>query len=123
MAAKPVCKYGAKCYRKNGDHLTNYDHKLDEIDTTNENKCPNIIDTTPKKSDSKSKCEDKKFEENSEKFELNSIKDIREIVNEENRMKMPEDFYDLIEFLKTLDSNNPKGILINLNFCILFNKL
>lgn len=27
MAAKrPVCKYGAECYRKNPDHLKNYYH-------------------------------------------------------------------------------------------------
>ena len=33
MAAKrPVCKYGAECYRKNPDHLKNYYHppKADE---------------------------------------------------------------------------------------------
>ena len=34
MAAKrPVCKYGAECYRKNTDHLKNYYHptKADEV--------------------------------------------------------------------------------------------
>lgn len=26
MAAKPVCKYGASCYRKNPDHLKQFSH-------------------------------------------------------------------------------------------------
>jgi hypothetical protein len=120
MTTKQVCRYGAKCYRKNSDHLSNYEHKSDETNPTNENKCPNIIETKSDKPELKSKCENKNIEENSEKYDLNSIKDIRELVNDENRMKMPEDFYDLIEFLKTLDANNPKSII---NYDILINIL
>lgn len=30
MASKPKCKYGSKCYRKNGSHLENYAHEQDE---------------------------------------------------------------------------------------------
>ena len=26
MASKPVCKYGASCYRKNPDHIKQYSH-------------------------------------------------------------------------------------------------
>jgi hypothetical protein len=26
MASKPVCKYGASCYRKNPDHFKQYSH-------------------------------------------------------------------------------------------------
>jgi hypothetical protein len=107
MATKPICKYGEKCYRKNNDHLSDYDHKSNE---TNENKCPNIIEMNSHQSELKSNWDDKNVEATSDKYDLNSINDIRELVNGENRMKMPNDFYDLIEFLTALNPDDPKSI-------------
>jgi len=54
----------------------------------------------------KPKSDEKNIEAPSE----NCIKDIRELVNVENKMTMPEDFYDLIEFLTIIDPNNPKSM-------------
>ena len=35
--------------------------------------------------------------------------DIRELVLEHNQMQMPEDFYELLDFCKSINSNDPKS--------------
>ena len=38
---KKICKYGDKCYRKNEDHLKNYDHESQaQTEVFDENTCP-----------------------------------------------------------------------------------
>ncbi len=35
--------------------------------------------------------------------------DIKEFVFENNKMHMPDDFYEIIEFCRSIDSKNPKS--------------
>lgn len=83
---KPLCKYGDKCYRKNPDHLKNYDHgPIEEESLLNdENSLPNCdeplkeekIDSISKNSEL-TKANDhlgQSESENLEKFDLSGIK-------------------------------------------------
>jgi hypothetical protein len=144
MSAKPACKFGSKCYRKNKDHFKNYDHSespndidppaaaaqiVKEID---ENVCPS--DSKPQAVTGKRKPEDtaetsastreknprienssvrKTLDENVEKFDLSEVKDLRSFVNEHNQMKMPEHFYNFLDFCKSIDSNDPKSNILS----------
>jgi hypothetical protein len=138
MASKPACKFGSKCYRKNKDHFKNYEHS-DSQDTAeaspavrdteerDENICPDnskpSIETNKRKLEenelsSKEKIAKsesnpvvkKTVDQNIEKFDLTAIKDIKAFVHEHNGMHMPEDFYNFLEFCKSLDSTDPKSI-------------
>ncbi len=46
--------------------------------------------------------------------------DIKDLVVEHNQMQMPEDFYDLLEFCKSIDKKNPKRIYFRLILIISF---
>ena len=89
---KQVCKYGDKCYRKNEDHLKNYDHetKVENV-VSDENTCPESSNssndssqktTQSKKDDLKPQtvqteplgAEIKKIEVLVENFDLNEMK-------------------------------------------------
>lgn len=121
---KKVCKYGEKCFRKNADHIKNYDH---EKDVTDENSCPETQSSDDKAKEEK-RDDVKKNTENAtkpktetvdvEKYDLTEIKDIKSLVLEVNQMQMPDDFYDFLEFCKSIDSQDPKSNL-KLNFLLL----
>ena len=119
---KKVCKYGEKCFRKNADHIKNYDH---EKDVTDENSCPETQSAEVKakeeiRDDVKKNTENtiKPKTETVEIYDLNEIKDIKSLVLEVNQMQMPDDFYDFLEFCKSIDSQDPKSNL-KLNFILL----
>lgn len=120
--SKPVCKFGQKCYRKNPDHFDKFEHE--ETDETNEeNQAPVVTETTRKRKQVdepeavKPVKEIKTCDKNDaqvdkqpvEKFDLNLVKDMSSFVQEHYRMSMPDDFYDFLEFCKSLDASNPKS--------------
>lgn len=143
MTKKEPCKYGAKCYRKNPDHLKDFTHD-DSIYESNDDDLneslsePNILETTQDKRDNLAEeaiVQSDGLEQKNilldkvDKIDLSKIKgicflifrkiciiilefffiDIRELVLEHNQMQMPEDFYELLEFCKFINSNDPKS--------------
>lgn len=81
---KPLCKYGDKCFRKNPNHLKNFEHSLEKLE--NEENL-NQKDDDKKSSDESEKLdillkksenfiEYKENLENLEKFDLSKIKGV-----------------------------------------------
>ena len=148
---KEVCKFGDKCYRKNADHLKNYDHSPDEtaeqidelkakktIKSEIENISPESNLSAKVSSKRKqeeilelpkvkvSKCESSAIvlqvnvvDASAERFDLSEIKDLHSFVTEQNQMEMPNDFYDFLDFCKSLSPSDPKSNVKNLNILIL----
>jgi hypothetical protein len=74
----------------------------EEIFNTDENKCPSTKNKIP--------IEEKvETETEVEKFDLNEITDFRKFVNEQNQLEMPDDFYDFLDFCKSIDHQDPKS--------------
>jgi len=124
--SKPLCKYGVKCFRKNQKHLDDFNHnieketmKIDKIENSDliiqadkdkenvENRRESLEKNPPKKR----RKSDEDLNRNVEKIDLTTIKDIKDLVKEYNKMGMPDDFYELIDFCKSLDPKNPKNAL------------
>ena len=51
-SSKPVCKYGASCYRKNPDHIKNYCHPGRNGDE-DQNRCSKTVERERLTKDSK----------------------------------------------------------------------
>lgn len=132
--SKPLCKYGIKCFRKNADHLKNFNHfteeksseikknieiikkeKFDEkIDSENFSEKENIEnrrESLEKNPGKKRKLSNEKTDGIIDKIDLTKVTDIKELVLEYNQMQMPEDFYELLEFCKSINPENPKDAL------------
>lgn len=65
MASKPKqkCKYGATCYRKNRDHLADFEHQKDDQSGDDEKNGTNSNSDVDEEEDDKAKCS---FENNKE---------------------------------------------------------
>ena len=99
---KRKCTFGDKCYRKNKDHLENYDHPFKD-DEEVVNKKTKIEENIESKSELVVEAKKELVEQNED--------DIRKLVLEENKMQMPEDFYDFLEFCKSINKKDPKNAL------------
>ncbi len=44
-------------------------------------------------------------------YDLSEVKDLKEFVLEVYKLKMPEDFYDFLDFCKSLNPNDPKSLI------------
>jgi hypothetical protein len=118
---KAKCKYGNKCYRKNEAHLQEFAHSGDDEDgdeQTSLNSSLPIDEDDAAASDDKDVFS-KTFEikpdtenlENIEKIDLDQVKDVKELISEHYQMQMPDDFYEFLEFCKSIDPKDPKRIL------------
>ncbi|KAK2155339.1 hypothetical protein LSH36_242g02006 [Paralvinella palmiformis] len=138
---KPICKYGAKCYRKNRKHLEEYMHPDDKDESTEPEKKKAKIDQFFTKKGSVNKCdqdtggesddvkdnetstvagqcsgyirdpESSTQEESETSEDPPSPADIRENIKQKFLMEMPDDFYNFWEFSKTLNDTNPTDAL------------
>jgi hypothetical protein len=112
---KRKCDFGDKCYRKNKDHIENYDHpsKPEELVKENKKKRVKIESSETKKVENIEELV-KQNEEKIAKIETNeseNLENIEALIYDHNKMKMPDDFYDFLDFCKSLDSKDPKNAL------------
>ena len=107
---KRKCAFGDKCYRKNKDHFEEYEHPSKKI-KQKEEEIDNEKLEIPSELEAKSSNNLEDANEKPVKEEETGAGDIRTLVFEQNKMEMPEDFYDFLEFCRTLDKINPKMAL------------
>jgi hypothetical protein len=117
-----LCKYGDKCFRKgNAKHMGSFRHEpLPETtqDDLQENQDPvdqrrESLETKPskkRKPNSPETIEPVTESDDGNRIDLKKIKDLKSLVLEYNSgMQLPEDFYELLEFCKTNNPNDPKS--------------
>lgn len=100
-STKPLCKYGAKCYRKHPDHLKAFRHPSPEEDEQVED-----VDHSP----SKPSPVQKPTTTNStvslmELTELDGDKLLRQLY----QMDFPKDLAEFWKFCSNLNTKNPRG--------------
>jgi hypothetical protein len=130
---KPVCSYGEKCFRKNKDHIENYEHpekpaKRQRTDPKSTSKAKdkaktNEMFTKPLPEGPKLPMEiiDLKQIEGeclTDQYVISSLftcyrffLDIKSLIFENQKMQMPDDFYDFLDFCKSLKPDDPKSRL------------
>ena len=70
---KKICKYGNKCYRKNEDHLKNFDHEVSAA-ISDENTCPESNSSNESDSKVQMKNDDLKPSESSGSDSCQTVK-------------------------------------------------
>nr|CAG4638660.1 EOG090X0BAY [Cyclestheria hislopi] len=127
---KPLCKYGSSCYRKNPEHLANFNHPK-TLDTTenqeaiqDEKHHDELQSNQDAKRNAKSvhleQTEVKVVGSNSDVVEKDkaSLSELPASIQEQIKLAflvdMPEDFYSMWEFLNHMDDKNPSGLLESL---------
>ncbi|KAL5460079.1 hypothetical protein EMCRGX_G033497 [Ephydatia muelleri] len=113
MAGKPVCKYGASCYRKNAEHLQSFSHPH----TANETPSPSSQNELPESlpAAKRTKKEDVGVTTQS-KTEIASSSGTPELcrkqIKEQFLVDMPDDFTQFWDLCKSLDSCHPELALM-----------
>lgn len=109
---RPLCKYGAKCYRKHPDHLRDFDHP--STDKKEEEDEDEVEDVPDENSASSSPVKRTTISANStislmELFELNGEK----LLSSLYQMEFPIDLYEFWRFCSTMNNKNPRGMKEN----------
>ncbi|ELT89494.1 hypothetical protein CAPTEDRAFT_108777 [Capitella teleta] len=125
---KKKCRYGRSCYRKNDQHLRDYDHGSgsesgDEVTATE----PDSLPEPPKKKSKiteffksqDDKVKEVEVEESADicQVEEDSIAapaspaDVKENIKSKFGVEMPEDFYEFWQFAESLNKKNPTDAL------------
>jgi len=118
ISTRPLCKYGAKCYRKHPDHLRAYHHpstdKKEEDDDDEDSWISEPIKkTSPTNSPSSSSPVKHKTTTSSsnstisliELLELNGEK----LLSHLYKMEFPLDLYEFWKFCSNINNKNPRG--------------
>ncbi|XP_065898955.1 histone PARylation factor 1-like [Dysidea avara] len=104
MATKrPVCKYGAECYRKNPDHLKSYYHPSKADEESKVKLKQSTLPTDP--SETQTKLIPKGTSDGGK------VTDPRSSIKEKFLVDMPQDFYDFWDFCKVLNPVAPEEAL------------
>jgi len=108
-STRPLCKYGAKCYRKHPDHLRAFHHpstdkKEEEEKEDDDNECSSTEKT------SSSPVKHTTSSNNStlslmELIELNGEK----LLSQLYQMEFPSDLYEFWKFCSNMNNKNPRG--------------
>jgi hypothetical protein len=117
-STRPLCKYGAKCYRKHPDHLRAYHHpttdKKEEEEDDDEDSWTSepTKKTSPINSASSSPVKTKTTTSASnstislmELAELNGEK----LLSHVYQMEFPSDLYEFWKFCSNMNNKNPRG--------------
>ena len=104
---RPLCKYGAKCYRKHPDHLKAYYHPSEDTDNDDD-------DDEEEKKEEKSSPQPQAPSSSSststislmELAELNGDK----LLSNVYQMEFPKDLYEFWTFCSNLGEENPRSI-------------
>jgi hypothetical protein len=113
---KPQCKYGDKCFRKNEDHFKKYKHETEDDKESDSIKNGEIKLKSKRAASEMTEYDNDLTTQSSTK--LTKQEDIESLILEEYKMKMPNDFYDLLSFCKSLNEDDPKSetnLLIHVN--------
>ena len=94
-STKPLCRYGAKCYRKQPDHLRAFRHPSPEKEE--------VEVSTPKPTKATSKATT-----TVSLMELAEL-DGEKLLDQLYQMEFPSDLYEFWKFCSSLDSKNPRG--------------
>ena len=119
---RPLCKYGANCYRKHPDHLKAYDHpstttKNDQEDDDDDDQNSSIPEPVEKisttSSASSSPVKPKPTTASSSK-PTTSLMELAELNGEKllshlYQMEFPKDLYEFWKFCSNLNPKNPRG--------------
>ncbi|CAF2371340.1 unnamed protein product [Rotaria sp. Silwood2] len=128
-STRPLCKYGAKCYRKHPDHLRDYRHPSTEQKEEDEDLTSKSFDSSPvsssppppppptttTNSSSSTPVKQTTTSSNStislmELMELNDEK----LLSHLYQMEFPSDLYEFWKFCLNINKNNPRDVLKNL---------
>jgi hypothetical protein len=117
-STRPLCKYGAKCYRKHPDHLRAYRHP--SIDEKEEEEDEEDDESPTSTSPVTSPVKQTTIPSNStiSLMELAEL-DGEKLLSHLYQMEFPSDLYEFWKFCSTIDKKNPRGneqININLSF-------
>jgi hypothetical protein len=111
-STRPLCKYGAKCYRKHPDHLRDFHHPLTDKkeDDDDEDSSTKKTSTTSSASSSPVKHTTTTSSSNStislmELAELNG----EQLLSHVYQMEFPSDLYEFWKFCSNMNNKNPRG--------------
>ena len=118
---RPVCKYGAKCYRKHPDHLRAYDHPTvtdtkeeeeDEEDDKDFSTKPTTTKTTASSASSSPVKQNITASSNStiSLMELAGLDD-EKLLSQVYQMEFPKDLYEFWKFCSNIDNKHPRDAL------------
>lgn len=112
-STRPLCRYGAKCYRKHPDHLKAYQHPsaTDEEEEEEEELVP--VKAKPSASNSASSSPVKHTTTVSSNstlslMELTGLND-EKLLTKLYQMEFPTDLYEFWKFCSTINSKHPRG--------------
>jgi|LakMenEpi03Aug12_release.lakeMendotaPanAssembly.Ray.scaffolds.fasta_scaffold529709_1 hypothetical protein len=100
---KRKCAFGEKCYRKNKEHFEEYEH-LSKKNKYQDEEVKELNIVKPEESASN-------LDTRSDEVKLTNDQNVKNLVMEQNKMEMPDDFYDFLEFCKFLKKSDPKNAL------------
>ncbi|CAF0810567.1 unnamed protein product [Rotaria sordida] len=129
-STRPLCKYGAKCYRKHPDHLRNYCHPSTEQKIEDDNLTSESIDSSPVSSSSpppptttttttNSSSSSPRKQMTTSNNSTISLMELMELNGEKllshlYQMEFPSDLYEFWKFCSNINTNKPRDVLKNL---------
>ena len=121
-STRPMCKYGAKCYRKHPDHLRDYRHPLKETKEDDHNdsltsqetdsRAVSSLSRTPVTTDSSSLSPTKQITRlNNATVSLMALLELNgeKLLSHVYQMEFPSDLYDFWKFCTDINKTNPRG--------------
>lgn len=107
---RPMCKYGAKCYRKHPDHLKAFRHPSPTKETTDspvddEPLVPMAKESEPSSSSSSASATASSTISLLELAELSG----EDLLSKVYQMKFPPDFYEFWKFCCNMEKKHPRG--------------
>lgn len=110
---RPLCKYGAKCYRKHPDHLKAYQHPSETNDEEEEDNHPSSSKAKAEETSSVSSSPAKQITASSNNSTV-SLMELAELTDEKlvsqlYQMEFPKDLYEFWKFCSNLHLKNPRG--------------
>lgn len=109
-STRPLCKYGAKCYRKHPDHLRAYRHpspeKEEEESQTNEDE-----DSFSKPSESSPTKETPTTVAVNSTISLMELMELNDekLLSSVYQMEFPTDLFEFWKFCSSISKNKPRG--------------
>ncbi|CAF0847338.1 unnamed protein product [Rotaria sp. Silwood1] len=119
----PLCKYGAKCYRKHPDHLRDYRHPSTEQKVEDEDFTSKTSDSSPVSSPPPTitnSCSSSPIKQlttsNNSTISLMELMELsgEKLLSHLYQMEFPSDLYEFWKFCSNMNKNNPRDILKNL---------
>lgn len=109
-AKRPLCKYGAKCYRKHPDHLRDFEHpSTEKREEEEEEEDVPVKESSPPPKRTTTTAATSSANSTISLMELLELND-EKLLSSLYQMEFPSDLYEFWKFSSNINTKNPCGM-------------